>query len=74
MEKSKGASAICLLSFRLLSKTLKIEIPYTKSVVLSIVLYECESLPLVEKEEHRLRVFEDRVLHTVYGPKKEEVT
>jgi hypothetical protein len=74
MEKSKGASAICLLCFRLLSKTLKIEIPYTKSVVLSIVLYECESLSVVEKEEHRLRVFEDRVLHTVYGPKKEEVT
>jgi len=37
-------------------------------------LYGCETWSLTLREEHRLRVFENRVLWEVYGPKKEEVT
>jgi hypothetical protein len=49
-----------LLSSRLISKNLKIKIH--KTVVLPIVLYGCETWSLTLGEEHRLRVFENRVL------------
>jgi hypothetical protein len=60
-----------LLSSRLLSKNIKIRI--YKSIILPVVLYLCETLSLTLREEHRLRVFEYRVLRRLFGPKKEEV-
>jgi hypothetical protein len=60
-----------LLSFRLLSKNLKIRI--YKSIILPVVLYECETWSLTLREEHRLRVFENRVLRRIFGPKRDEV-
>ena len=39
-----------------------------------IVLYGCETCSLTLREEHRLRVFENRVLRRVFGPKRDEVT
>jgi hypothetical protein len=33
------------------------------------VLYGCETKPLTLREEHRLRVFENRVLRRIFGPK-----
>jgi len=30
-------------------------------------------LPLIRREEHRLRVFENRVLTKIFAPKREEV-
>jgi hypothetical protein len=38
-----------------------------------VVLYGCETLPLTLREEHRLRVFENRVLRRIFGPKRDEV-
>jgi hypothetical protein len=38
------------------------------------VLYGCEAWSLTLKEESRLRVFENRVLRSVFGPKRDEVT
>jgi hypothetical protein len=38
------------------------------------VLYGCETLSLTLREEHRLRVFENRVLRRILGPKRDEVT
>jgi hypothetical protein len=35
---------------------------------------ECETLSLTLREEHRLRVFENRVLRRIFGPKRDEVT
>jgi hypothetical protein len=58
-----------LLSFHL-SKNLKIKI--YKTVILPIVLYGCETWSLILREEHRLRVFENRVLRRIFGPKREE--
>jgi hypothetical protein len=49
-----------ILSSRLISKTLKVKI--YKSVILPVVLYGCETWSLTLGEEHRLRVFENRVL------------
>jgi hypothetical protein len=42
-------------------------------VILPVVLYECEILSLTLREEHRLRVFENRVLRKIFGPKRDEV-
>ena len=60
-----------LLSSRLLSKNLKIEI--YRSIILPVVLYGCETWSLTLREERKLRVFENRVLRRVFGPKGEEV-
>jgi hypothetical protein len=61
-----------LLSSRLLSKNLKIRI--FKTIILPVVLYGCETWPLTLREQHRLRVFENRVLRRIFGPKRDEVT
>jgi hypothetical protein len=39
-----------------------------------VVLYGCETWSLTLREEHRLRVFENRVLRRMFGPKRDEVT
>jgi sorting nexin-29 len=59
-----------LLSSCLISKNLKIEI--YKSVIFPVVLYGCETWPLTLREEHKLRVFENRVLRKIFGHKREE--
>jgi hypothetical protein len=59
-----------LLSSRLVSKNLKIKI--YKTVILSVMLYGCKTWSLTLREEHRLRVFENRVLRKISGPKREE--
>jgi hypothetical protein len=37
-------------------------------------LYKYEIWSSIFKEEHRLRVFENKLLRRIFGPKKEEVT
>jgi hypothetical protein len=61
-----------LLSFRLLSRNVKVKI--YKTIILPVVLYECETWSLTLREEHRLTVFENRVLRRIFGPKRDEVT
>jgi hypothetical protein len=39
-----------------------------------VVLYECETWSLILRKEHRLRVFENRVLRRIFGTKRDEVT
>jgi hypothetical protein len=56
---------------RLISKNLKSEVYI--AVILLLVLYECETWSLVLGEEHRLQVSENRVLISIFGPKREEV-
>jgi hypothetical protein len=36
-------------------------------------LYGCETWPLTFREEHWLRVLENRVLRRIFGPKRDEV-
>jgi hypothetical protein len=52
-----------LLSSRLLSRNVKIRI--YKMIILPVVLYGCETRSLTLREEHRLRVFENRVLRRI---------
>jgi hypothetical protein len=51
-------------------KNLKIKI--YKTVILPVVLYGCGTSYLTLREEHRLRVSENRVLRRIFGPKREE--
>ena len=61
-----------ILSSHLLSKKLKVK-SHT-SIILPIVLYGCETWSLTLREEHRLRVFENKVLRKIFGAKKNENT
>ena len=45
-----------------------------RTLILPVVLYGCETWSLTFKEERWLRVFENRVLRRIFGPKKDEVT
>jgi hypothetical protein len=60
-----------LLSSCLLLKNVRIRIYNT--IILPMVLHGYETLSLTLKEEHRLRVFENRVPR-IFGPKRDEVT
>ena len=42
--------------------------------MLSVVLYGCGAWSFTLKEEHRLRVLQNRVLRMIFGRKKDEVT
>ena len=57
-----------LLSSRLLSRHLKFKI--YRTIILPVVLYGYETWSLTLREEHRLRVFENRVLRRIFGPKR----
>ena len=59
-------------SCRLLSKNLKIKIYGT--IILPVVLYGCETWLLTLREERRLRLFENKVLRRIFGPRRDEVT
>jgi hypothetical protein len=45
-----------------------------KTIILPVLLYGCETRSLTLREEHRLRLFENRVLRRICGPKRDEVT
>jgi hypothetical protein len=60
-----------LLSSLLLSRNLKVKI--YKIIILRVVLYGCETWSLTLREKLRLRVFENRVLRGIFGPKRDEV-
>jgi hypothetical protein len=60
------------LSSRLLTRHVKVKI--YKTIILPVVLYGCETCSLTLRDEHRLRVFDNRVLRRIFGPKRDEVT
>jgi hypothetical protein len=75
-DSSRGMLVIIwcriFLSSSLLSKNTKIQI--YRTIILPVVLYGCETWSLTLREEHRLRLFENRVLRRIFGPKRDEVT
>jgi hypothetical protein len=52
----------------------KIEIQKHRTIILPVVLYRYETWSLTLREERRLKVFENRVLRKIIGPKKGEIT
>jgi hypothetical protein len=59
------------LSSRLLSRNVKVKI--CKTIILPIVLYGSETWSLTLREEHRLRMFDNRALRRMFGSKMDEV-
>ena len=57
--------------FQFAIQKLKIEI--YRTIILPVVLYGCETWSLTVREEDRLRVFENKVLRRVFGPKRDDV-
>jgi hypothetical protein len=45
-----------------------------ETIILPVILYGCEIWSLTLRKEHRLRVFENKVLRKIFGPKRDEVT
>jgi len=60
-----------LLSYSLLSKNLKIKI--YRTVTLAVVIYICETWSLIFSEKLKLKVFKNRVLRRIFGPKRDGV-
>ena len=56
----------------LLSKNIEIKI--YRTVILPFVMCGCETWSLTWREERRRRVFENRVLRRLFGPKRDEIT
>jgi hypothetical protein len=42
-------------------------------MILPVVLYGCDTWSLTLREEHKLRVFENRDLRRIFGPKRDDV-
>ena len=61
-----------ILSSRLLSKKLKVKA--CKTIILPAVLYDCETWSLTLREEHRLRVFENKVPRKLFWTRRDEIT
>jgi hypothetical protein len=65
-------SVLNILSSSLLSRSVKIKI--YRTIIMPAVLCGCETWSHTLREEGRLRVFENRVLRRISGPKSDEVT
>ena len=61
-----------ILSYSFLSRYLNIKL--YRTIILPVVWYGCETWLLTLREVRRLRVFENRVLRRIFGPKKDEIT
>jgi len=76
-SRSRSGNACChsmqnLLSYRLLSKNLKIKI--YRTIILPVVFNGCETWSLTLREERKLRVFENMVLRSIFGPRRDDIT
>jgi hypothetical protein len=66
--------SFCAESFVFQFTIENIEVKLYRTIILPFVLYGCESWSLTLREECRLRVFKNRVLRRIFGPKRDEVT
>ena len=58
-----------ILSSSLLSRYIRMKI--YRTIILPVVLYGCGTWSLALREEVRLKVFENRVLREIFGPKRD---
>jgi hypothetical protein len=65
----------CLLSYSseyfVFPSTYKVKLKITKTIILSVVLYEYETWSLMLRDEHRLRVLENREMKRIFEPKRD---
>ena len=79
LNRQRIAVRDCLLSFIAESFVFKVAIQNIKikiygTVILLVLMYGFETWSVILTEERRLRVFENRVLRRIFGPKRDEVT
>jgi uncharacterized membrane protein len=72
MTYNISKAIILILNIRKISKK-KVKVKTYKIIILLLVC-ACQTWSLTLREEHRLRVFENRVLRRIFGPKRDEVT
>jgi len=53
---------------------MNLKIKIYRNIILPVFLYGCETWSLTLREERRPRMFENRMLRRVFGPKRDEVT
>ena len=58
-------------AFCLLTRNLKVKI--YKTIILPVVLYGCDTWSLTLREEHRLKISQNRLLRRIFGPKRDKV-
>jgi len=63
---------LAIIRCRTFCLVLKIKI--YKTIIWSVVLYGCETWSQTLREERKLRVFENKVLRRIFGPRRDEVT
>ena len=63
-----------LLSFGAESFVFQFAMQTYRNIIWPVVLYGCETWSITLREEPRLRVFENRMLRRIFGPKRDEVT
>jgi hypothetical protein len=61
----------CVLDVLTVIPFVKVEV--YRTIILPVVLYGCETWSLTMREECRLRVFENRMLRSIFGPKRVKV-
>jgi hypothetical protein len=71
---SGGRSVGIVRSWTQATEFFNLKIRIYKTIILPVVLYGCETWSLALREEHRLGVFENRVLRRIFGPKRDEVS
>jgi len=75
-DRSQGMLAIirCRIFCLPVCYPKKLKIKIYRTIILPVVLYGCETWSLTLREERRMRVFENRVLRKIFGPKRGKVT
>jgi hypothetical protein len=73
----KSGNACChsvqiFFVFQFALKNMKIKI--YRIIILPFILYGCETWSLTLREERTRRLFKDRVLRRIFGPKRDKVT
>jgi hypothetical protein len=62
---------LAITQYKIICLPQNIKIKIYKTVILPVVPYGCETWSLTLREEHRMRVFQNRVMR-IFGPKREE--
>jgi hypothetical protein len=63
-----------LWSSHLLQKKKTVKIRIYKTIILPVVLHGCETWSLILRNKYRLRIFENRVVRRIFGPRRDEVS
>jgi hypothetical protein len=73
-DGTKGSAPFSAEPFVLSPAVKNVKVRIYKTIIVPVVLYRCETWSLTVRDEHKLRVFENRVLKRIFGLKRDRVT